>query len=144
MFTLLIFLILFFALLETPLFTVIAALSVVCLYFIDHDWLALQMILIEMNRIASMPLLVALPLFTLVGCLLTETRAPRRIMNFMQALIGWLPGGLAIAAICSCAFFTALTGASGVTIVALGSGEPPTMPPTSELRSNSPRRLSSM
>jgi len=121
MFTLLIFLILFFALIETPLFTVIAGLSIVCLYFIDYDWLALQLILIEMNRLASMPVLIALPLFTFVGCLLTETRAPRRIMNFMQALLGWLPGGLAIAALCSCAFFTALTGASGVTIVALGS-----------------------
>jgi tripartite ATP-independent transporter DctM subunit len=41
-------------------------------------------------------------------------------MNFIQAVAGWLPGGLAISALCSCALFTALTGASGVTIVALG------------------------
>ncbi|BBO66817.1 hypothetical protein DSCA_07470 [Desulfosarcina alkanivorans] len=108
------------ALLETPVFTVIAALSIACLYLVDHDWLSLQMILIEMNRLGAMPVLVALPLFTLVGCLLTETRAPRRIMNFIEALLGWLPGGLAMAALCSCAFFTALTGASGVTIVAMG------------------------
>jgi len=74
-----------------------------------------------MNRLASMPVLVALPLFTFTGALLTETAAPRRIMKLLQALVGWLPGGLAIAALCSCAFFTALTGASGVTIVALGS-----------------------
>jgi tripartite ATP-independent transporter DctM subunit len=113
--------ILLFAFIETPLFTIIAGLSVVCLYCIDHDWWALQMILIEMNRLASMPVMVALPLFTFVGCLLTETEAPKRIMNFMQALMGWLPGGLAIAALCACAFFTALTGTSGVTIVALGS-----------------------
>ncbi len=118
--TLLIFAVLFMALLEAPLFTVIAGLSIVCLYFVDHDWLSIQMILIEMNRLASMPVLVALPLFTLAGCLLTESDAPKRIMNFIQALVGWLPGGLAIAALCSCAFFTALTGASGVTIVALG------------------------
>jgi len=109
------------ALLETPIFTVIAALSMACLFFVDHDILALQMILIEMNRLGSMPVLVALPLFTFVGCLLTETRAPQRIMDFIEALLGWLPGGLAMAALCSCAFFTALTGASGVTIVALGS-----------------------
>jgi len=121
MFTLLIFLIVLFAVIETPLFTVIAGLSIVCLYFVDFDWLALQIILIEVNRLASMPVLVALPLFTFVGTLLTETEAPKRIMNLMQALIGWLPGGLAIAALCACAFFTALTGASGVTIVALGS-----------------------
>ena len=109
------------ALLETPVFTVIAALSMACLFFVDQDLTAFQMILIEMNRLGSMPVLVALPLFTFVGCLLTETNAPRRIMNFIEALLGWLPGGLAMAALCSCAFFTALTGASGVTIVALGS-----------------------
>ncbi len=116
-----IILILGFALIEAPLFTIVAALTIVCLYLINHDWLSLQLIIIEMNRLASMPVLVALPLFTFVGCLLTETKAPTRIMNFMQALLGWLPGGLAIAALCSCAFFTALTGASGVTIVAIGA-----------------------
>ncbi|HSO20029.1 MAG TPA: TRAP transporter large permease subunit, partial [Desulfosarcina sp.] len=109
------------ALLEAPMFTVIAALSIACLYLVEHDLLALQSILIEMNRLGAMPVLVALPLFTFVGCLLTETRSPRRIMNFIEALMGWLPGGIAMAALCSCAFFTALTGASGVTIVALGS-----------------------
>jgi tripartite ATP-independent transporter DctM subunit len=109
------------ALLEIPLFTVIAGLTMICLYAAGHNFMALQVILIEMNRLASMPVLVALPLFTFTGVLLTETTAPRRIMNLLQALVGWLPGGLAIAALCSCAFFTALTGASGVTIVALGS-----------------------
>lgn len=119
-YTLLILLVLVLALLEAPLFTVIAGLSMVCLYAMDPDPMSIQLILIEMNRLASMPVLVALPLFTFVGILLTETRAPERIMNLMRALIGWLPGGLAVAALCSCAFFTALTGASGVTIVALG------------------------
>jgi len=113
--------VLLLALLETPFFTLIGGLSIICLYAVDQDLLALQTILIEMNRLASMPVLVALPLFTFVGCLLTATGAPGRITNFMQAILGWLPGGLAIAALCSCAFFTALTGASGVTIVALGS-----------------------
>lgn len=116
-----IILIIGFALIEAPLFTIVAATTIVCLYLINHDWLSLQLIIIEMNRLASMPVLVALPLFTFVGCLLTETKAPTRIMNFMQAFLGWLPGGLAIAALCSCAFFTALTGASGVTIVAIGA-----------------------
>ncbi len=112
--------ILFFAIIETPMFVVIAGLSAACLYFVAFDFLSLQMILIEMNRLGSMPVLIALPLFTLVGTLLTETKAPDRIMTFIQAVIGRLPGGLAMAALCSCAFFTALTGASGVTIVALG------------------------
>lgn len=112
--------VLFFALIEAPLFTVIIGISMVCLYAIDLDFMALQTIIIEMNRLASMPVLVALPLFTFTGCLLTATGAPRRVMNFIQAIAGWLPGGLAISALFSCALFTALTGASGVTIVALG------------------------
>ncbi len=115
-----IILIVVFALLETPLFTVIAGLSIAALLAEDPSLMSVQLVLIEMNRLASMPVLVALPLFVLVGALLTETGAPGRIMNFMSALVGWLPGGIAIAALCSCAFFTALTGASGVTIVALG------------------------
>ncbi len=119
--TILIPAILLIALCEAPLFAIIAGLSMVCLLAADLDFQALQTILIEMNRLASMPVLVALPLFTLVGGILTESKAPQRIMNFMQALCGWLPGGPAVAALGSCAFFTALTGASGVTIVAVGS-----------------------
>ena len=113
--------VLVFALLEAPLFTVIGGLAMVCLYGAEQDPSSLQVVIIEMNRLASMPVLMALPLFTFVGTLLTESGAPRRIMNFMNAAAGWLPGGLAIAALGACAFFTALTGASGVTIVALGS-----------------------
>ena len=109
------------ALMEMPLFTAIAGISAVCLYAASRDWLSLQVIFIEMNRLASTPVLVALPLFTFTGCLLTRTAAPQRIMNLTRALTGWLPGGMAIAALGSCAFFTALTGASGVTIVAMGS-----------------------
>jgi tripartite ATP-independent transporter DctM subunit len=112
--------ILILALLEAPLFTIIGGLALACFYLTDFDIQAIQMVVIEMNRLASMPVLVALPLFTFAGFLLTETKAPERMMNFMQALLGWMPGGLAIAALCSCAFFTAITGASGVTIVALG------------------------
>lgn len=108
------------ALIEVPLFLVIGGASITCFYYLDQDFAAIETVIIEMNRLTSMPVLVALPLFTLAGSILTETAAPKRIMNLMQQLLGWIPGGLGIAALCSCAFFTALTGASGVTIVALG------------------------
>ncbi len=114
-------LILLLTLLETPLFVSITGLTLVCLLSTDFDPTVLQMVLIEMNRLATMPVLVALPLFTMVGCLLTASGAPRRMMNCLDAVAGWLPGGSAIAAIGACAFFTALTGASGVTIVAMGA-----------------------
>jgi len=116
-----IILILLLTVLEMPLFVAIAGLSMACLLSSDHDPTVLQTILIEMNRLAGMPVLVALPLFTLVGCVLTASGAPRRMLNFLEAAAGWLPGGSAMAALCACAFFTALTGASGVTIVALGA-----------------------
>jgi len=114
-------LILLLTLLETPLFVSIAGLALVCLLSSDLDPTVLQLVLIEMNRLATMPVLVALPLFTMVGCLLTASGAPRRMMNFLDAAAGWLPGGSAMAALAACAFFTALTGASGVTIVAMGA-----------------------
>jgi C4-dicarboxylate transporter DctM subunit len=116
-----IILIVLLTLLETPLFIAIAGLSMACLLSSDSDPTVLQVILIEMNRLATMPVLVALPLFTMVGCLLTASGAPRRMMDFLDAAAGWLPGGSAMAALGACAFFTALTGASGVTIVAMGA-----------------------
>lgn len=116
-----IILILLLTVLETPLFVSIAGLALVCLLSSDFDATVLQMVLIEMNRLATMPVLVALPLFTMVGCLLTASGAPRRMMACLDAVAGWLPGGSAVAALGACAFFTALTGASGVTIVAMGA-----------------------
>jgi C4-dicarboxylate transporter, DctM subunit len=64
--------------------------------------------------------LLAIPLFTFAGYLLAESKTPERLVNFSQALLGWMPGSLAIITLVSCAVFTAFTGASGVTIVALG------------------------
>jgi len=76
---------------------------------------------IEFYRIAETPVLLAIPLFTFAGYLLGESRAPDRLVRLTKSLLGWLPGGLAIVALFSCAFFTAFTGASGVTIIALGA-----------------------
>ncbi|MGE0708179.1 MAG: TRAP transporter large permease subunit [Planctomycetota bacterium] len=66
------------------------------------------------------PLFIAIPLFTFAGTLLSESQTPTRLINLCRALLGWLPGGLALVTLVACCFFTAFTGASGVTIVALG------------------------
>ena len=81
----------------------------------------LSVIAIEFYRIAEMPILLAIPLFTFAGYVLGESRAPDRLVRLTTAILGWLPGGLAIVALATCALFTAFTGASGVTIVALGA-----------------------
>lgn len=74
----------------------------------------------EIYKLASAPVLVALPLFTFAGYILAESRAPQRLVNISDVLLGWLPGGFGIVAIVASSIFTALTGASGVTIIALG------------------------
>lgn len=112
------FIFLLLALFGTPLFIIIGALTLL-LYFNSPDYTALD-VFIELNRMASSPTLLAIPLFTFAGYLLAESKAPQRIVNLSYAAIGWLPGGLAIVSLIACAFFTAFTGASGVTIIALG------------------------
>ncbi len=105
------------ALIGTPLFIVISALA---LYHFAAAKIDLTVVFIEMYRIAETPTLTAIPLFAFSGFVLAESAAPARLVRFSQALLGWLPGGLGIMTILVCALFTALTGASGMTIVALG------------------------
>ena len=101
----------------TPLFIVIAFLALLSYHSGGID---LTVIFIEMYRIAETPTLSAIPLFAFAGFLLAESGAANRLVRFSHALLGWLPGGLAIMAVGLCALFTAFTGASGMTIVALG------------------------
>ena len=102
----------------TPFFALIAALAV---FGFVHAGYEPTLLVVEFNRIAEMPVLVAIPLFTLAGYVLSESGAPQRLVRLANASVGWMPGGLAIVSILACAIFTVLTGASGVTIVALGA-----------------------
>lgn len=106
------------ALLGAPLFAVIAAGAVFAFGRADIDQIAVVM---EVYRIADTPVLLAIPLFTFAGFILGESRAPNRLVRLSDALLGWMPGGLAVIALVTCALFTAFTGASGVTIVAMGA-----------------------
>jgi tripartite ATP-independent transporter DctM subunit len=106
------------ALLGAPVFVVISAFAMVGFYFTDVPFAAL--VVDTYNKFANNPVLYTIPLFTFAGFILAESRASVRIVNFSRAIIGWLPGGFAIVALVACAFFTAFTGASGVTIIALG------------------------
>jgi len=106
------------ALLGAPLFAVIAAGAVFAFGRADVDQIAVVM---EVYRIADTPVLLAIPLFTFAGFILGESRAPNRLVRLSDALLGWMPGGLAVIALVTCAVFTAFTGASGVTIVAMGA-----------------------
>jgi tripartite ATP-independent transporter DctM subunit len=105
------------AILRTPLFVVIGLSAMLGFQSLGVD---LSVISIEVYRLAEMPVLLAIPLFTFAGYLLGEGKASTRLVNLTNSLLGWMPGGLAIVAIFACALFTAFTGASGITIVALG------------------------
>ena len=106
------------AILGAPLFAVIAASAMIGFYGQESD---LMIMAIEIQSIASMPFLAAIPLFTFAGYLLSESDAPKRLVRLTGAMLGWMPGGLALVCLAACAFFTAFTGASGVTIIALGA-----------------------
>lgn len=111
-------LLLLLAVFGAPLFAVIAASAMIGFYREGTD---LMIMALEVQSIASMPFLSAIPLFTFAGYLLSESNAPQRLVKLTGAMLGWMPGGLALVCLAACAFFTAFTGASGVTIIALGA-----------------------
>lgn len=100
-----------------PLFAVLAAISMGSFHGAEIPIVA---VIVELYRMAAQPTLLAIPLFTFAGYLLADSGAPKRLVRVSHALFGWMPGGLAVVALVTCSFFTAFTGASGVTIVALG------------------------
>jgi C4-dicarboxylate transporter, DctM subunit len=106
------------AFLGTPLFVIILAVAMIGFYSQGVD---LSVIPIEIYRITDAPVLVALPLFTFAGYILAESRTSERVVRLSRVFLGWMPGGLAIVSFMACALFTAFTGASGITIVALGA-----------------------
>ena len=105
-------------LLGAPLFAVIGAGAMLGF---QREGVDLSVVAIEFFGLSDTPVLVAIPLFTFAGFLLSAGQAPRRLVQLSQALLGWFPGGLAVVCLVMCALFTAFTGASGVTIIALGA-----------------------
>ena len=109
--------IIFLALLGTPLFIIMSLAALVAFTFSGVEVSAVAQ---EFYRISSAPTLMTIPLFTFAGYLMAESQSPKRLLKLADTGLGWLPGGVSIVALVVCAFFTAFTGASGVTIIALG------------------------
>jgi len=105
------------AMVGMPLFAVLAGIALLGFRGQDTSGTA---VIIEMARLAGTSTLTPIPLFALAGYVMAVGSGPKRLMRFSQALMGWMPGGLATACLAASALFTALTGASGVTIIALG------------------------
>ena len=100
-----------------PLFAGILGAALLGLYTSGVEFTAIP---IEIVRLANAPILLAIPLFSFAGYLLSQGGTSARLVRFSQSLLGWLPGGLGVVALVTCSFFTALTGATGITIIALG------------------------
>lgn len=105
------------AVIGAPIYAVLG--GVALLLFIQ-DFVPIAAIPVETYRIIVSPAIPTIPLFTLAGFVLARGGASGRLVGLFGELFGWLPGGLPIVAILVCAFFTTFTGASGITILALG------------------------
>lgn len=100
-----------------PVFVGMAALALI---FFLKDGSPPTAVSVEIYRLVSSPTLPAIPLLITCGFVLAESGAPGRLLRFFRALLGWMPGGLALITIAVCTLFTTFTGGSGVTVVALG------------------------
>ena len=100
-----------------PIFIGLGGLAILLFW---QDYTPLAAIPAEAYRIVVSPTLSTIPLFTLAGYILAESRASERLVQLFRASFGWIPGGTPIVLVLLCGFFTALTGGSGVTILALG------------------------
>ena len=109
--------ILFSMIYGTPIFIGLGGLAVL---FFWHDYTPISAISAETYRIVVSPTLPTIPLFTLAGYILAESKSSERIFYLFRAAFGWIPGGTPIVIVFLCGFFTALTGGSGVAILALG------------------------
>ena len=116
--------ILFLLVLGTPLFVTIGALTFCCFYFLTDEYrsfLDYELIIEKIFGLTDKNVLLAIPFFVVAGSVMTAGGIARRVVDFADALIGWLPGGLAAAAVLSCMFFAAISGSSPVTVIAIGT-----------------------
>ena len=108
-----------------PIFIVLAALSIIFFLSEPTDWATNFDLMATISdsgyRIVVSPTLAAIPIFTLAGYILAESNISKRLLDFFKNSLGWLPGSTVLIVVLLCAFFTALTGGSGVTILALGA-----------------------
>ncbi len=108
------------------LFVTIGALSLLAFNFIttypvDPGWLQRSSpVILAMTELTRSEVLIAIPLFTLAGTIMTHGGISGRLIDITRALVGWLPGGMGMACVVACAFFAAISGSSSVTIIAIG------------------------
>ncbi len=108
----------------TPVFIVMAGVAMTLFW---RDGTPIAAVPTNTFGLVTSATLPAVPLLTVAGYVLAEGGAARRLVRAYKGLFGWMPGGVAVMAAFVCAIFTTFTGASGVTILALGGLILPTL-----------------
>jgi C4-dicarboxylate transporter DctM subunit len=106
-------------LLGLPLFVLMGGIGIMCIGLLTSD--DLPVAVRKVLELAGKEVLLAIPFFVVAGELMTQGSLARRLIDFMRAAFGWIPGGLAVSAVAGCVFFAAISGSSPVTVVAIGS-----------------------
>ncbi len=106
-------------LLGVPVFVAMSGVAM-ALFFRESGPIGIAAVPTATFNLVSSPTLPAIPLLTAAGYVLAEGGAAKRLVRAYKGLFGWMPGGVAVMATFVCAIFTTFTGASGVTILALG------------------------
>ena len=101
----------------TPIFVVIGGIALIMLQAAGNEP---EIVPIQIYSALTGVDLIAIPLFTITGFFLSESKAGERLVRTFRSLFSWMNGGMIIATVIICAFFTSFTGASGITILALG------------------------
>ncbi|EDM77729.1 C4-dicarboxylate transport protein [Plesiocystis pacifica SIR-1] len=107
-----------------PLFVIIGVLAMLCFALLGEDFKGLETLDLLPDKAADMMsknVLLAIPFFVASGAIMSEGGIAQRLVDFARALVGWMPGGLAIASVVSCVVFAAISGSSPVTVIAIGS-----------------------
>lgn len=110
-------------LLGQPLFVLMGGLGIALLATVSGMTSLNEQVLVvrQLLGLAGKEVLLAIPFFVVAGELMTQGSLARRLIEFMKAAFGWIPGGLAVSAVAGCVFFAAISGSSPVTVVAIGS-----------------------
>ncbi|GAB5547733.1 MAG: TRAP transporter large permease subunit [Sandaracinaceae bacterium] len=118
------------ALIGMPLFALVGTVTIACFLLFTQDKEGLEDLvnLVErINELGDTENLLAVPLFMLSGSIMARGEISSRLIDFSKAMIGWLPGGLAVSAVVACMLFAAISGSSPATVVAIGAFMAPTL-----------------
>jgi len=117
------------ALAGAPLFFIIGMVTVLCfiLWAGFHQLTEFSVLIERIRTLADNPTLLAIPLFIMSGAVMSKGHISRRLIDFAEALVGWVPGGLAMSGVIACMLFAAISGSSPATVIAIGGMMGPTL-----------------